>query len=662
MDLFRSSLMAAAALLLSLNAHAGKDPIGWSVTGSIPDKTKIGKSYSISFRIKNNLPFTMPTALEIKDNSSPKNEVTMSDDCSGKKLKSKETCDVGLTLTPSTPGTKRLSIYMEYGKNKVQIPKTPYKTVTDSASTSQLQGKASTPLPTSVKSNTTYTVAFTFSNKGSTDLTGFSVSADSDNSAGYTEISRTDCGATLPTGGPDCVISGSFSTTATSGLVTIGYTGTSGSLSADPSTSAVINNSTGAGTRTFNIVNKCPQKVWFGFNGGGQDIWGCKTSVDCDRLSGVTGAFDCDPDASKPSTGQKGQCYWKNPTPANNVYELTATTGTQTVILTEHVYVTSANQPIVWSGNIAGRTTCTSGGCQTADCGGGTGGCKVGVGFNQPAMQAEPTYQTNGDAYDITGINGINVPMSIAPTNATQAADNPYTCGSPGITADQTGTLGTIGGCSWSFTPPVLSYIWVDDAGSTACSANSDCNQAGGEACGLKRSSIVSNSATTRCGKWLGYWTGDQVCGINSSYDKSPYFCTSGADGGSKFTNMFMCTGAIYGISCYTSANQTECCGCQNWQEAPTNLTLPSNNAVVQQCGGSTGTSGNKSSNTTWVTNVLPTLSWYKAGCPSNYVYPYDDKSSSYTCSNSATKNSVNYEITFCPGGNTGAPTGTVVS
>jgi len=40
-----------------------------------------------------------------------------------------------------------------------------------------------------------------------------------------------------------------------------------------------------------------------------------------------------------------------------------------------------------------------------------------------------------------------------------------------------------------------------------------------------------------------------------------------------------------------------------------------------------------------------------KDACPTAYTYPYDDMSSTFTCSNANEKgtNLVNYVITFCP-------------
>ena len=257
-------------------------------------------------------------------------------------------------------------------------------------------------------------------------------------------------------------------------------------------------------------------------------------------------------------------------------------------------------------------------------------------------------------------INGLNLPMSMVPGGGTTSPTNPYTCGSAGVTTDQgSGSTGTLGGCSWSLGTevPSVNYVWVANQGGTPtlCSANSDCTSGSDKtlACGLSLSSIQANSASTYCGKWLGYWTADQVCGTNSSYDKAPYNCTTPADGGSTYTQMYECAGSpsVYNNSCYTTGATSACCGCQNWQNAPTNLTVPSNGSVLP-C---------QATNTTWFNHALTPVKWIKAACPSSYVYPFDDKSSSFTCTDGS-PNDASYTITFCPGNNSGAPTGTIPS
>ncbi|MDP1604905.1 MAG: thaumatin family protein [Legionella sp.] len=459
-----------------------------------------------------------------------------------------------------------------------------------------------------------------------------------------------DCGSTVTAGGGICNITTTIQALGSAGEVNqylaIPYDAGKTLIVDQPTNFSIRSN---ANTRTFSFENLCPYDVWIAFVGGGQ-INGCATDTDCDNKPNVIpGTFACDPTADAGA----GICNWKNPTPAGGDYRVLANGGTKDVTLIENVYALSSTQHLVWSGVIGGRTSCTSSGCSTADCGGGQGGCPVGQGLSQPAQQAEPTFQQESDFYDITGINGINIPMSIEPQGVTRDAFNPYTCGAPGITTDQASTGGTIGGCTWNFVPPSNSYIWVANGGAP-CTANNECNEAGGEACGLSVTNIALNSAQNTCGIFEGYWTADQVCGINSSYSQAPYFCNNPATNGT-FTNMYQCSGTGYDQSCYNSSNSTTCCGCQNWQEAPTNIVLPSNPAIVPQC----NVTGNNSNNAVWSANALPTLGWYKAACPPFYVYPFDDKSSTFSCTNNpGGVNSTNYKITYCPGGRSGAPVG----
>ncbi len=666
------SAISLCSVLLISNAYAGQDPIGWSQTGSVPATTQLNQSYSVEFTLVNNLPFTMPSPLRITNNSSPASAVTMHDNCSGLRLAPRATCNVGLVLIPTVAGAQQLSVFMEYDRNKVQIPITPIRSTT-AGQDSQFSGVVTNGLPSAIQSSSTFVLTFTFSNNGATPLTGFTFAPKATNSPGYTQTSATNCGSTLAVGGPACVITGTFTPTVSSGAVSVGYVGTTGTHTASPTTSSVINNSTGAGTRTFSFVNNCTQDVAFAMNGGGIGIAGCTSDADCDRKTNLPGAFACGTTAN---AGQGG-CFWKNPSPTSGNFVLTKNGGTATVHLTEYTYTftppaTPQNPSpgavtAVWSGNVAGRTGCTSGtpgSCATAYCGSSTtaanGNCAPGVGFQVPASLAEMTLEPSTDSYDLSVINGLNLPMSMAPSGGITSASNPYTCGSAGLTSAQgSGGTGTLGACSWSLgtTVPSVNYVWVSDQGAspTACSANSDCTSGVDktQACGLSLKSIQANSSATYCGQWLGYWTADQVCGTNSSYNNAPFSCTSPADGGSTYTQMFQCAGSpsVYNNSCYSNGATSSCCGCQNWQSAPTSLTVPSNGSVLQ-C---------QASNSTWISNALSTVSWIKSACPSSYVYPFDDKSSSFTCTN-ASPNTVSYTITFCPGNNSGAPTGTIPS
>lgn len=400
--------------------------------------------------------------------------------------------------------------------------------------------------------------------------------------------------------------------------------------------------------RALTLINSCSFPVWIGTIQSSYKGLTCTTNADCNSYAGVTpGALVCN--------SANGLCTWPAPVPQSGSYQLAAS-GTTTLQLPERIYYqyygTPQQIPIIWSGSIFGRTGCTNGGtCQTADCGGGTGACTAGpVG---QFTQAEMTLQAGAtnDAYDLSRINGMNLPMSMGPSAPTTiSTTNPYTCGTAGSTSAQTAGVSTIGACSWTFTLPSTShlYTWVAPGGSSCPNSGTPTGCGGGTVCGLTTAAVTGGSTTTTCGAFLGYWTGEGVCKVNASFG-APYNCSSNI-------SLFGCTGA-YASSCYTSSNQTQCCGCVNWSNIPTD------NSIVQQCGGteSGGTcsaTGNNSCNDTWASDILPTLAWYKDGCPPSYVYPYDDKSSSFTCTNgtSTTSNSVDYTITFCPGGQTGAP------
>src|SRR5438445_12187072 len=140
------SAISLCSVLLISTAYAGKDPIGWSQSGTVPATTQLNQSYSINFTLINNLPFRMPSPLRITNNSTPASAVTMNDHCSGLRLAPNATCEVGLVLIPTEAGSQALSVFMEYDRNKVQIPKTPIQSQT-AGEDSQLSGIVSNGLP-----------------------------------------------------------------------------------------------------------------------------------------------------------------------------------------------------------------------------------------------------------------------------------------------------------------------------------------------------------------------------------------------------------------------------------------------------------------------------------------------------------------------------------
>jgi len=233
------------------------------------------------------------------------------------------------------------------------------------------------------------------------------------------------------------------------------------------------------------------------------------------------------------------------------------------------------------------------------------------------------------DFYDVEVINGHNIPMAMYPKTSARNSNDPYFCGAPGAPAPLTAA----GSCSWKFSPPSVYYNWVSTGGK-ACKSNADC---GGSTCGLSNNVGVNPRFKLTCGKLLGYWTADQICGINPSFG-APFNCgqvLSGANSGISLTMMYGCSNGLQ--SCYQNGASNACCGCQNWNQL--GLKVPSQ---TTQC---------KNTNPNWQKYVLPTIHWLKAACPTAYTYPYDDQSSTFVCqsNNAAGINSVNYDIVWCP-------------
>lgn len=671
-----------AASILMMNAHAGNDPIGWSMTGSIPATSEINHSYAVNFILKNNLPFKMPTPLKITNNSTPAADFSLQDNCSGLRLEHNQTCSVGVVLIPSSAGEKRLSIFMEYGSNKVQIPVRPIVSTTSGSSgpSASLSGVVTSGFSTSVHSNTSYSLSFTFTNNTSAPLTGVVLTPNSTNTAGYTQT-FTDCTSTLNPGASNaCVVSGTFTTAATSGVVTVGYKMTAGSLSASPVTSSVINNNSQSVVRTLTFVNNCSQNVWFGLVGGAVNANPCNnTTKRCPYGS------TCNTSANNGA----GECFYNAPAPANGNYLLTPPGGGSN---TNTVKVTDYGLQYVWSGNMAARTAvapsypCANGACATADCTNGTGGnkaCPPGSGFAQPASLAEITMQrATIDSYDVSILNGTNVsvmmtPTSTLPFNPSGQQPAAYNCASPGKPVQS----GSLGNCPWTFTPPSPAYKYkyvIPDSpqpvGGLGCVDDSPCGV--GKTCGLFFNKSVSPvTLNSYCGKLVGYNTPNQVCSYANTNMTlpvtgpanvgNPYFPCDTASGvtsaggkgspaaGTAYTAwaLYACKaqpngdlGTCYNTAANPPASTTNCCGCVNWQTYGGGIVVPSDTTTCVKF------------DSAWTgspTDVLSDIAFVKLGCPTAYSYPFDDKSSGFGCmdinSTGHTVNTVDYTITFCP-------------
>lgn len=450
-------------------------------------------------------------------------------------------------------------------------------------------------------------------------------------------------------------------------------------------------------SRTLTFTNNCPISTWIGLNGGASNNVTSTNAPPNPHIAGGSSSTcnsnaDCPNGTTCVTTNIQTQtklCFWNNGTPVGGF--ALASGASATVALPEYDQVTANDKNTVWSGNVSARTGCSTNGlCQTADCSGAsttvtqgvnepdsTQGCFPGTGSAPPNTLAEFTLsRMSQDFYDVSIINGANIPISMRPTTldsyqTTQHGYNGYICGEPGKT---TATTYGPGKANWDFTAPNSSAIpsaqYVNvlfGSGSTGC-----LNCVSPHVCGLTFNP-TTNSFESYCGTFLGYWTGDQICGTNNGSGASPGFNCGGNAGVSGFpsatiSDLYKCDMGI--PSCYNNPQNLSCCGCANWNDVTSVGALVPGSPLVTAC----PNPGTQAWNTYLQvasgsgTDSTNNIAWLKAAVPSAYTYPYDDPSSTFTCPDcaggpgqavgssqctipAAEFNTSNYTITFCPAG-----------
>jgi len=377
-----------------------------------------------------------------------------------------------------------------------------------------------------------------------------------------------------------------------------------------------------SGDRMFTIYNHCSDTIWYHLTAGsvvnpqrGTDK--CNSNNDC-----IKGSSCVVP---------PGLCFWDVPRTSAGTYELSK--GSSSSVIFESV---DNGIDVVWSGNIG---ACTS---STCDFTGATGNCSTEgchpIG-GSPQTLAEFTLQKNNvDYYDVEVINGFDMAVEMTPLISESRdivplfnASDPYQCGNAGGMKPMTG----VGSCSWQLTPPSYEYQWVTTGGAS-CHGNNECSN--GNVCGISNNVGVAQRLQRTCGRLLGYWSDNQICGIDPNFG-APFYCNDAApapnDGLTK-RNMLMCDGTLK--SCYQRDSSEACCGCGNWWRD--GIDVPS--LGTQEC---------VHENAYWNKAVKPGLLWLKRACPTAYTYPYDDKSSTFVCQakwKDTQLNTLNYDIHFC--------------
>lgn len=656
-------LIALTCIGLSSTALAEKNPLLWSVetntpTSHFPPVTQLNKTYHATYTLQNNLPDPIP--LTVTAISDP--DFEMANQCN-KTLTPAESCTVVITFTPSSPGEERLQL-------TATIPGRKYKLsplIARTNPTGSLVGNTELTLPAQSYPQVNNTVKFVFTNisHGTLQLSTVSYAilindqpADSwltkgeDTCSGQALLSESSCTvfATLsPT------LTGHVELTASvdyASNTAISYVLGATSSSASTYTSSIIISQT-AGVHKVTFVNQCPFNVWYGITQNG-------TTATDPTLASVGGTNYLLP---PPTTD--------NPTPSKE--------------LTFSEYIGGAIYPRTGCTFVNSEFRCVTGDGPAA-FNRTTGAYISGEGPVVPITKIELTMTTttNTDGvYDISLVDGMTTPASIQGIGSTSTSDI-FQCPTMGATV-QPGTPSTtppattLAACSWTIPTtspggvnPVYPLV-AASASPTACSSSSICST--GEVCGLAYQGTTNEFTwviNRICGQLVGYWNANAICEA-----PTPWFNTNPAPPpfvpGSLQTAMYStyscgtpvqtaipnpiysCTGTYLNKNCY-SLNDSNCCGCVNWNGDTNIISVTPNPFPFSTYQGDSGGSPKNclNSNTSWISLGYPGAYQFKDACPTAYSYPDDDASAGGAiCDNQQPTYLTYYQITFCPGGKT---------
>ncbi|MDP1602489.1 MAG: thaumatin family protein [Legionella sp.] len=447
--------------------------------------------------------------------------------------------------------------------------------------------------------------------------------------------------------------------------------------------------------RTITFKNFCAEPIWIAITpsyipGNNKT---CKVDNDCLRGASCKG-YQCVYPISVP-IGGVDRSPWKLAAYNVEFPDNPATQSTMDVNLQHSVPDPTKPDDIVYQyvANFGGRTGCRSvmgadgkpqlicetGQCLTDD----TGGCISGM--SNPSTHAEITLnQASVDYYDLSFVNGVNIPIGISPNNQPLPVEpygqNPlFWCGKSGFKEGRGDFYAALLdsknliGCEWSFELPRtpmyqgydshVFYTLVSYTGFIECSSDKQCNP--GDRCGFSPNDMATRQhAVPMCGKPIAYTVPANVCGTpynqGAILPKQAFGCYSqpGALDAFKMQAYAMCAlppGAPPGITapptCYVGANNQpdpECCGCIAWEQ-----TIPlTGNETCR-----VGDANNRTPNF-WQANLRDKVEWLARQCPAGYSYQYDDVHSTFVCSSTKNPtihnpNQLNYTVTFCPDGQT---------
>jgi hypothetical protein len=472
------------------------------------------------------------------------------------------------------------------------------------------------------------------------------------------------------------------------------------------------------GYRTITFENECDKDIWFSLDAGTASDWKPPpakplkgTGTSCTITDGKNTTCPVGT-TCRYTTKDTGSCFFDLPLPYDhngnqftssdiNAYHLPANAGSKK---SKSVKIPIYDHQIIFSGGASARLGCLDAtgnpnNCAIGNCNPSNNqlGCYYTQGTSDGASIAEFTFQktnpsyTVTDYYDISLINGVHIPISMAPTplqNLLSAdpgggiSSQYYWCKEAGRSVYNPKDDGGAPPCSWNFIPPSQSkaellhqageeglplFINVSPpiASSKSCTKQSDCTIPG-QACGTSLTWLSNGaegwgkekketlSALYFCGKFLGFDPAANLCvyftqnpSLKHLAGVAPLHCNRPV-GSNTLTNLYSCNGqtnnCVSGNAVYT--NGVVCCGCSLWNDEP--IYYP--NAIAAP-----GCSHNKNplGNRHWNKYVKPPVEFIKNGCPRAYSYQFDDATSTYQCRTSPKTNinTTNYTIRFCPDG-----------
>ncbi|CAM9887997.1 unnamed protein product, partial [Choristocarpus tenellus] len=372
--------------------------------------------------------------------------------------------------------------------------------------------------------------------------------------------------------------------------------------------------------RSFTVVNECSQTVTVGSTGG-RITFGTGTDYTskslCDQ-HGSSGSYNYGPNGIG--------CYWTLPPRSDGDGNNRVLHSGEKAVY--ELYETDID--VRWSGTIWASTGCDEAlGCLTGVCHNSKDNyiCPPYVGPSGPTTKAEFTLSNGGtwDYYDVSNIDGINLPMEIKPDNPIfpekySTNHDMYQCGNPGGSESDTG----LSGCSWSFEYTVdgiegdlsqylrMVHPVVNGTESVECEDDDVCSSFGAGICGVHpqrwangayRGGVQKGS----CGKHVAWVSAGGACAGGWTEgefpDDFPFYCGTPMNYGVKAT-LIGCKGhdgySQYSHSGYTPGASSTSCGCPDWEAL--GIVAP----PISPCNGK---------NPEWEEYMLPWATHTKKGC-----------------------------------------------